>query len=73
MNAYKTVCQLTKDQRDELRESVLCDLFEALGLGSPCWGELARAEDFITDDLMDRIHEFTSFTDDDFYCTTMYA
>lgn len=64
-----TVYQLTREQREELRESVMCDLFDALGLGSPAYGELAYADDFITDDLLNRIHEFTDFTNDDFFCT----
>lgn len=61
-----TIDGLNDDQYDELCGKALCDIYEALGYGTPSYGELASAGLYITRHLLDAMYGDVIFSEDDF-------
>lgn len=60
--------ELTEEQRLELKQRILTERLDAKG-ESPSYGELADADDLVSDaDLADRYGD-TVFSPDDFFCS----
>lgn len=57
-----TVYDLTRDQLIDLKQYMLIDQ------GSPSWGELADADEIISDDAVYSEFDGCEFTEDDFFC-----
>mgnify|MGYP001050923920 CR=1 FL=1 len=64
-----TVMDLTKDQMEELKQSILCDRLEREEKRSPSMGELADAMELVSDDEVIARYGKTEFTEDDFFCS----
>ena len=64
-----TVMDLTKDQMEELKQSILCDHLEREEKRSPSMGELADAMELVSDDEVIAQYGETEFTEDDFFCS----
>lgn len=58
-----TIHELTRDQLIELKQHMLCRK------GSPSYGELADADELISDEAVFAEFDATDFTEDDFFCT----
>ena len=58
-----TVYDLNRDQLIELKQSILCDH------GSPSYGELADADEIVSDDAVFSEFNNYDFSTDDFFCT----
>lgn len=58
-----TVRELAKDQLIELKQHMLCQQ------GSPSYGELADADELISDESAFAEFDGTEFTEDDFFCS----
>lgn len=61
-----TVKELSREQLNELKQSYLCDLYEAKGK-APSYGELAWVDVLISDREIFSVYEDVSFTNDDFF------
>ena len=64
----KTVKELTREQLIELKQNYLTQKMDEKG-ESPSYGELAEADQTVTDDEIYREFEGTMFSDDDFSCS----
>lgn len=58
-----TVHELSRDQLIELKQHMLCEQ------GSPSYGELADADELISDEKVFEEYCDTDFVEDDFFCT----
>lgn len=58
-----TVHELSRDQLIELKQHMLCEQ------GSPSYGELADADELISDEKVFEEYCDTDFVKDDFFCT----
>ena len=58
-----TVHELTREQLIELKQHMLCEQ------GTPSYGELADADELISDEAVFAEFDVTDFTEDDFFCT----
>lgn len=56
-----TVCELNRDQLIELKAQML---------HNPSWGELADADELVSDDAVYSEFDGIAFTEDDFFCTS---
>ena len=63
-----TVYDLNRDQLIELKQNFITEQYDERG-ESPSWGELADADELITDEEIYRAYESYSFTNDDFSCS----
>lgn len=59
-----TVHELSRGQLIELKQHMLCEH------GSPSYGELADADELISDEATFAEFDATEFTEDDFFSTT---
>lgn len=58
-----TVHELTREQLIELKQHMLCEQ------GSPSYGELADADELVSDESAFAEFDATDFSEDDFFCT----
>ena len=58
------VYELTREQLVELKEAYLCWHSDTIS-----YGELAAADELVSDETVFEEYEATDFTDDDFICT----
>lgn len=58
-----TVHELTREQLIELKQDMLCEQ------GSPSYGELADADELVSDETVFAEFDATKFSEDDFFCT----
>jgi len=59
------VNDLSRDQKIELKQVMLESVFGR----QPSWGDLADADDIVSDRLLDEEFGDTEFCDDDFFCS----
>ena len=59
---------LNNDQRMELKQAVLTQRLDARG-ASPSYGELADADDLVSDEDLEDWYGGTEFSPDDFSCS----
>ena len=62
------VRDITRDQLDELKQRMICDRNEEKGEGTS-WGELASADDLISDAEVFEEFGGVVFSEDDFFCS----
>lgn len=62
------VTELTRDQLAELKGNYLCEQNDAKGEGTS-WGELAAADELVSDEEIFEAYAGTIFSSDDFSCT----
>lgn len=62
------VHELTKDQLEELKGNYLTEKMDAAGEW-PSWGELAAADELVSDEEVFEHYDGTDFVNDDFSCT----
>ena len=62
-----SVQELSRDQLTCLKQAYLTEMLDAQG-ESPSWGELAEADDIISDESVFDEYEGVVFTPDDFFC-----
>ena len=63
-----SVHELNRDQMIELKQSMLTERMLAND-AEPSWGELADADETISDDEVINEYAGTNFVNDDFFCT----
>ena len=63
-----TVYDLNRDQLIELKQRYITEQYERRG-GSPTYGELAEADDRISDSTIYEYYDGYEFVNDDFFCT----
>ena len=63
-----TVQELTRDQLIEIKGSMLIERMDAEG-DSPSWGEIADADNLISDEDVFEEYANTVFTEADFFCS----
>lgn len=59
--------ELNRDQMVELKEQMLCDQLAEKGEWAS-YGELAMADELVSDDAVMEEYRHTKFTADDFHC-----
>ena len=64
-----TLYELNEDQIHELKEALLCQIYDEMLDASPTWGELANADEIISAGLLVAFYDTTIFSEDDFCCT----
>ena len=64
-----TLYELNEEQLNELKQALLCDIYEAMEWGSPSWGELGDADRIISAGLLVAAYDNTVFSNDDFCCS----
>ena len=57
-----TIDELNRDQITQLKQNFLCETQESVS-----WGELAEADDLVSDDLLRENYGWYTFTEDDFF------
>lgn len=62
-----SVQELSRDQLTCLKQAYLTEMLDAQG-ESPSWGELAEADDIISDESVFDEYDGVDFTPDDFFC-----
>jgi len=62
-----TIYDLNIDQVTQLKEDVLCRIYDELLGCSPTWGELANAGDIIGDGLLVAFFDGVTFSENDFF------
>lgn len=60
--------ELSRDQKIEAKQSMLCEQYDKLGK-SPSWGELADADETISDAEAKEYYGGTNFVPEDFSCS----
>ena len=69
------VTELSFDQRTELKQSYICELYESGKLDESVYGSapsylmLADADELVPDSVLDEYYDGISFVNDDFCCT----
>lgn len=63
-----TVYDLNREQLIELKQAYLTQQYDERG-ESPSWGELASADEIISDDEIYEAYAGTDFVNDDFFCS----
>lgn len=58
-----TVCDLAPGQLSQLKQNMLMERME-----SPSWGELADADDIISDAEVENLYSGVDLVPDDFFC-----
>lgn len=61
-------CDLTKDQRTEVKQRLLCERLEKGENRTPSYGELADVDEAISDEEAEEAFAGTKFVSDDFSC-----
>lgn len=61
------LCDLTNEQRLELKQDIARDRNEHIGEGAS-WGELANAGELVDDEVLEEAYAGTEFSPDDFSC-----
>lgn len=64
-----TLYELNEDQILELKQALLCQIYDEMLDASPSWGELGCADDIISAGLLVAFYDGTEFSNDDFCCT----
>lgn len=59
---------LTKDQRTEVKQRLLCERLEKGENRTPSYGELAAVDEAISDEEVEEAYAGTEFAPDDFSC-----
>ncbi len=59
-----SVQELSRDQKIELKQAML----EGVLGCQPSWGDLASADDIVSDELLEEEYGATDFVNDDFLC-----
>nr|DAQ66005.1 MAG TPA: hypothetical protein [Caudoviricetes sp.] len=57
--------ELSHDQREELK----CSLLEEVLGSEPSWDEYSRADEIVSDDILEQRYGSTVFYGDDFFCS----
>jgi hypothetical protein len=60
------VQELNREQLIELKQSFLCNKQESVS-----WGELADADDIVSDEELFEEYGHIEFTDEDFFCSVV--
>ena len=68
MKGYKTFAELSAEQKRELKERYLVERNEANGEGTSL-GEIAWADEAVSDKELKAVYGGTMFTDEDFFCS----
>lgn len=76
MTDYRSVKELTDDEREELKQRYMIELVnegtfaEVMGVDydEPSYYDMAFANDIIPDSVIDDCYEGISFVHDDFFC-----
>ena len=63
----RTTHELNREEINELKTAYLTELNATYGRGTS-WGELAEAENIISDESIHDKYEGTLFSEDDFFC-----
>lgn len=61
-------CDLTKDQRTEAKQRLLCERLEKSENRTPSYGELAGVDETVSDKEAEEAYAGAEFTPDDFSC-----
>ena len=61
-------CDLTKDQRTEVKQRLLCERLEKDENRTPSYGELADVDETVSDKEAEEAYDGTEFSSDDFSC-----
>jgi hypothetical protein len=61
-------CDLTKDQRTEAKQRLLCERLEKNENRTPSYGELADVDEAVSDKEAEEAYAGTEFVPDDFSC-----
>lgn len=61
-------CDLTKDQRTEAKQQLLCERLEKTENRTPSYGELADVDEAVSDKEAEEAYAGTWFVPDDFIC-----
>ena len=61
-------CGLTKDQRTEVKQRLLCERLEKDENRTPSYGELADVDEAVSDKEAEEAYAGTEFVPDDFSC-----
>ena len=61
-------CDLTKDQRTEVKQRLLCERLEKDENRTPSYGELADVDEAVSDKEAEEAYAGTEFVPDDFSC-----
>lgn len=61
-------CDLTKDQRTEVKQRLLCERLEKDENRTPSYGELANVDEAVSDKEAEEAYAGTEFVPDDFSC-----
>ncbi|MBO5628353.1 MAG: hypothetical protein J5965_04655 [Aeriscardovia sp.] len=64
-----SVSEFTRDQLIELKQSYLCRHLDECEDRSPSYGELADADELVSDDTIYENYGGYDFSSDDFFCT----
>ena len=64
-----TVKQLNRDMLVELKERYLMEKLDEKENRTPSWGELADADEIVSDDTIYKEYEGYDFCVDDFFCS----
>jgi len=64
-----SVKELSREQLEELKQAHLCLVLEDIEGRAPSCGELARADEIISDETVYNVYAGTVFSADDFFCT----
>ena len=64
-----TVHELSPEQMTEVKQRYLVEMADSRILEQPSWGELANADELVTDDEIYEYYSDTYFVPDDFCCT----
>jgi hypothetical protein len=63
------VKELSRDQIDQLKQDLVCEMNEAKGEGTS-WSDLAYADDFVTDEEVFEKFANVEFVEEDFFKPT---
>ena len=69
MSEYLTVSELTNEQMLELKQNYLCQHLLEVEDRTPSYGELADADEIVSDHLIYDAYGGTLFVPDDFFCS----
>ena len=66
MEGYKTLKELNAEERLELKQRMVVEMNDEKGEGTS-YGELAWADETITDEMLEKRYGDVMFTDEDFF------
>lgn len=66
------ITELNADQLKEVKQRYLCEIADTRIMESPSYGELANADELVTDEEVFEYYEGTEFVPEDFLCSPEY-